>query len=98
MTAEIGVQRDGLRADPDAEVDLGASWRDDRAIADDPRAVWLRAGDVGRELLGLSSGEPRKAQPRCQQAGERTQTVNPRFISRFISRVVVSRFSRHIPF
>ena len=82
MSFEIGVQRDGLRADPDAEVDLGAGWRDDLAIADDPRAVRLRAGDVGRVLLGLSSGERRKAQPRRQQAGERTQTVDPRFISR----------------
>ena len=50
----IGVQRNGLRADPDAEVDLGAGWGDDLAIADDPRAVRLRAGDVGRVLLGLS--------------------------------------------
>ena len=82
VTFEIGVQRDGLRADPDAEVDLGAGWGDDLAIADDPRAVRLRAGDVGRIRLGLSSGEPRKAQPRRQQAGERTQTVDPRLISR----------------
>ena len=51
MSADIGVQRDGLRADPDAEVDLGAGWGDDLAIADDPRAVRLRAGDVGRVLL-----------------------------------------------
>jgi hypothetical protein len=82
----IGVQRDGLRADPDAEVDLGAGRGDDLAIADDPRAVRLRADrDVGRVLLGLSKGERRKAQPRRQQAGERTQTVDPRLISRLIS-------------
>ena len=48
VTAEIGVQRDGLRADPDAKVDLGAGWVDDLAAADHPRAVRLRAGDVGR--------------------------------------------------
>ena len=84
MSADIGVQRDGLRADPDAEVDLGAGWGDDLATADDPRAVRLRAGDVGRVRLGLSTGERRKAQPRRQQAGERTQTVDPRPISRLI--------------
>src|SRR5580693_2700187 len=84
-------------ADLVAEVDLDAGWGDDLAAADDPRAVRLRAGEVGRELLGLSSGEPRKAQPRRKQAGEWTQTVDPRFISRFISRVVSSRFSGHVP-
>ncbi len=36
VSAGIGVQRDGLRADLDAEVDLGAGWGDDLAIADDP--------------------------------------------------------------
>ena len=64
VTAGIGVQCDGLRADPDAEVNLGAGWGDDLARADDPRAVRLRAGDVGRVRLdvGLSEGERRKAQ------------------------------------
>ena len=80
MSGGIGVQRDGLRADSDAEVDLGAGWGDDLATADDPRAVRLRAGDVGRERHGLAS-ERRNAQPRRQQAGERTQTVDPRLIS-----------------
>ena len=32
-----GVQRDGLGAGRDAEVDLGAGGGDDRAVADDPR-------------------------------------------------------------
>src|SRR5208282_5602719 len=95
VTFGAWVERDSLRADPDAEVDLGASWRDDRAIADDPRAVRLRAGEVGRVLLGLTSGEPRKAYARRQQAGERTHTGDPRFISRFSSRVISRRFSRH---
>src|SRR5208282_616180 len=94
VTFDTGVQRDGLRADPDAEVDLGAGWGDDLAVTDDPRAVLLRAGDVGRVLLGLSTGEQRKAQPRCQHAGERTHTVDSRFISRLSSRC----FSGHIPF
>ena len=89
---EIGVQRDGLGADPDAEVDLGAGWVDDLATADDPRAVRLRAGDVGRVQIGLSSGERRKAQPRRQQAAERTQTVDPRLISRLIRNIFRNLF------
>ncbi len=75
MSGDIGVQRDGLRADPDAEVDLGAGWGDDLARADDPRAVRLRAGEVGRVRHGLSNGERRRAQPRRQQVGERTAGV-----------------------
>ena len=71
MGFNIGVQRDGLRTDPDAEVDLLAGWGDNLAAADDPRAVLLWAGDVGRELLGLAS-EPWNNQPGRQQAGERT--------------------------
>ena len=55
MSVGIGVQRDGLRADPDAEVDLCAGWGDDLASADDPGAVRLRAGDVGRVRHGLSA-------------------------------------------
>ncbi len=66
MSADVGVQRDGLRADPVAEVDLHAGRREDLAITDDPRAVRLRSSYIGRVRLGLSSGEPRKAQPRRQ--------------------------------
>ena len=62
MSGEIGVQRDGLRADPDAEVDLGAGRGDDRAIADDPRAVRLGTDGVRRVRLGLSTGKRREAQ------------------------------------
>ena len=87
VSADIGVQRDRLRAHPDAEVDLRASWRDNCAIADNPRAVRLRAGEIGRVILGLSSGEPRKAKPRRQQASERTQ-VFPRLLSRLISNLI----------
>lgn len=57
------VQSDGLRADPDSELDLKAGWGDDLATADDPRAVWLRAGDVGRKRNRLTSNERRNAQP-----------------------------------
>jgi len=62
---------------PGCKFDLGAGWV---MIwpSPRPRAVLLRAGDVGRVFLGLTGGEPRKAQPRCQHAGERTQMVDPR--------------------
>ena len=69
-----GVERDGLGADPDAEVDLGAGGGDDRAVADDESAVRLRAGCVRRERHGLR--ERRNAQRRRQQADE--QKVDPR--------------------
>jgi hypothetical protein len=36
VSLEIGIQRDSLCADPNAEVDLLACWRDDLAITDDP--------------------------------------------------------------
>src|SRR5882724_8590892 len=98
MSAEIGVQRDGLRADPDAEVDLLARWCDDLATTDDPRAVRLRAGNVRWIRHGLSSGDRRKTQPRCHKSGERTQMVDPRFISRPVSRLISRRFSGHVPF
>ena len=38
-----GVQRDGLGADPDAEVDLGAGGVEDRTVAGDESTVRLRA-------------------------------------------------------
>src|SRR3974390_3345943 len=83
VSLEIGVQSDGLRADPDAQVDLRATRGDDSGITDDPRSVRLRAGFVGWKRLGLSSGQPRKGQPRRRyQAGKGTQVFNPIFFSR----------------
>src|SRR6202021_3991288 len=84
-------QRDGLRADLVAEVDLHAGWGEYLAIADDPRAVRLRTGDVFRIRYGLACCERRRAQPRRHQAGERTQTLDPGLIPR-----VISRFSGHV--
>ena len=70
VAARIGVERDRLGADPDAQVDLRARGGDDLAVADDKGAVRLRAGDVGREGYGLG-GERGDAQARGQEAGER---------------------------
>ncbi len=94
MSFGIRVQRDGLRADPDAEVDLGAGWGDDLASADDPRAVRLRAGGVGRVRVGLSNGERRSAQPRRQQIGERTQAFDLRLLL-FFSKAISEELSGH---
>ena len=60
VSGKVGIQRNGLSANPDAEINLGAGRVDDLATADDPRAIRLRTGDISRVLLGLSSGDPRK--------------------------------------
>src|ERR1700733_677840 len=64
VTFKIGIQRDGLCADPDAEVDLDAGWVDDLATADDPRTVRLGAREVGRGRRGFGSGPSREEQRR----------------------------------
>ena len=80
-----GVQRDGLGAGRDAEVDLGAGGGDDCAVADDPRVgqglrvgraggrVRVLAGCVGRERYGLprSAGtlSPTASRPASRRRG-----------------------------
>jgi len=73
----------GLSATADAEVDLLAGRGDDGAVADDKRAIRLRADLVGREWNGLP--ERRDAKARCQQQGERTRRDHPRVILRSLS-------------
>jgi len=100
VSAEKRIQRNSLGTHSDAEVNLHTSWVDNLATADNPRAVLLRAGYIGRVRNGLSTGERREAQARRQQASEWTQTVDPRFISRLDSKHFSKRgcFSRHVPF
>ncbi len=72
VAVRLRVDRDGLGADLDAEINLGAGRRDDLAGADDRGAVALRAGLVGRELRRWR-GQRRRGQPHRQQTGERPQ-------------------------
>ena len=81
----FGVDRHGLGADPEAQVDLGAGRRDYLAVAHDKGAVRLWAGDIGRKLNG--TGERRGGKSRRDQAGQRTKAASSRY---------KQIFSRHI--
>ena len=87
VTSSVGVQCDGLGADLIPEPDLRAGRRDDRAIAHHPGAVRLRSGDVSGVKLGRA-GKRRNGHTRRQQAGERAQTVEPRFASTLVAKFV----------
>src|SRR5271167_4784031 len=84
----VGVEGYGFGADTgaagfiDVEGDLGSGGGGDRAITQDPRAVRLQAGLVGREFLGLS--ERHYAQHHRQQAGKKKPAVDPNTVSRQI--------------
>jgi hypothetical protein len=81
---------------------LGAGWVDDLAGADDPRACrppdWVWAGDVGRVWVGLSNGERRRAEPRSQQAGERTHAFGLRLPLFIFSKAISEELSAHLRF
>ena len=84
VSGGIGVQRDGLRADPDAEVDLCAGRGDDLATAHDPGAVRLRAGGVGRERHGLSTANTGTLSPAASRpASGRRRLISIYFESLF---------------
>ena len=93
MRFRIRVERDGLCAGRDAQIDLRSGRGDDLAVTDDPwlgqgrrvvrpiRQVLVRAYLVGREQHRLTQ-KRRNAQPCGQEAGEQMQGVHARTLAR----------------
>lgn len=82
------IERDGLGADADAEIDLSAGRCEDGAITDDIGAVLLRANCVRRKRRRL--GQRRNAEPRRDEAGE--QTVDMQMIPGHLAFSLLLRF------